>query len=97
MGPHLKVVLWVTLLFIAKSINCLKTCPVPTDKLEICAIHANHTANELPRPWPMDLAPIIEFRDIIDFDQDANTITLVVRVLMYWNDTSIKLTGPVDE
>ena len=97
MGLSLKLMLWVLLLFMVKSIICLKTCSVATNKPEICAIYENHTMNKPPRPWPMKLQPTIEFRDIIDFDQDANTITLVVRVLMHWNDTSIKLAGPMDE
>ena len=89
--------LWVLLIILVKNIKCLKTCPVATDKPELCAIHKNRTFNQPPGPWPMKLQPFIEFQDIIDFDQYANTIALVMRVLMVWNDTSVLLTGPTDE
>ena len=89
------LLIWVFLL--AKSIESLELCSKPVEKPQICAIYQNHTSNEPPSPLPLVLQPVMDFRDIIDFDLNTNTITIFVRILIFWNDTSIKLTGPDPE
>jgi len=92
-----KAIFWIWVLILARGIESLELCSKPVEKPQICAVYENHTSNKPPSPLPLVLQPVMDFRDIIDFDLNTNTITIFVRILIFWNDTSIKLTGPDPE
>ena len=57
--------------------------------LGLCSLSDNYDKSYPPDPRPMYLNQTITLFDIVEFDQDARTVTLFMQIYLFWNDTRI--------
>ena len=83
-------------MFISIQVNLtfaqIKHCnEIKADK-DICRLVENYESNEAPvRPLVVRL--YIDIVDVIDFNQERNTMTLFIKLWTKWNDTRITLSN----
>ena len=66
------------------------------ESIELCKKSNDYRPNVGPdKPTFYDL--ILDLKNIIDVDQNKNTITAYVYIITQWNDSRIDYAQPVDE
>ena len=72
----------------------LKLCPKPEDqvsKKEAFICLTNETGYSAP--FPVNLTLELYFKNVINIDEDLNSITIQVELWAYWADTELALTN----
>ena len=46
-----------------------------------------------PKDWPRKIDPIIDFKDVLDVNEEKKSITILINLILIWNDTSISHRG----
>ena len=68
----------------------LKSCSdVSSSKLELCAENGEHYAH----PFPVFLRTYIYMKEIVDIDQDKNSISLRLGLWTFWNVAGVSLSN----
>ena len=63
--------------------NVCKACLQEINPIESCAI----------KPHPLILAPTFTLLDIVEVDDEKNSLTILVDVSVEWNDTRLTMKG----
>ena len=70
----------------------IKHCNEIKEVKDICSLVEKYESNEAPvRPLVVRL--YIDIVDVIDFNQERNTMTLFIKLWTKWNDTRITLSN----
>ena len=84
----LKVVLITTSVFL-KSSYSLKSCAEKHEKIELCYKRKNGYRN----PLPVILETDLHLKEIIDIDEDRNSISLFIDLWTLWTDFELDLSN----
>ena len=87
------LVLFIFVLLISQISAQLSFCDEEnkTAGIRLCHIPDNYDKSFPPNPQPMHLELTMNVIDIVEFNQDARTVTLFLQVLTIWNDTRLTL------
>ena len=95
----MKVVEYVTFLLFQKSSTLIegekiKTCVDRVFTSQLCTTDSEYSIFYPPKPWPLALNPTVDIKDVIDIDEEKQTMTLYVYMSLSWTDDSLKVVSP---
>ena len=67
-----------------------------SEHIQICKKDNNHTINRPPKPHPIKVIPILDLKDVHDVDVERETLTVYVKIVLWWEDFSISVITPND-
>ena len=67
-----------------------------SDRIQICKKDNNHVTNRPPKPYPIKVIPILDLKDVHDVDVERETLTVYVKIVLWWEDFSISVITPND-
>ena len=70
----------------------IKHCNEIKEVKDICSLVDNYESHEAP-VRPLIVRLYIDIVDVIDFNQERNTMTLFIKLWTKWNDTRITLSN----
>ena len=70
----------------------IKHCNEIKKVKDLCRLVDNYESNEAP-VRPLIVRLYIDIVDVIDFNQERNTMTLFIKLWTKWNDTRITLSN----
>ena len=85
------LILLLSILFIDSSYCELETCA----KLQnssvtvLCKNKESQRTNSPPQPFPVQVTPIVDFKDIIDIDPEEKTMTTFIKLILIWTDEGL--------
>ena len=78
------------------KISCvLQSCSQSVSITQLCNRFENYRANTAPKPWPVIVNPIIDFKNILEIESDEKTMTVYINFIMNWIDQEIYV-NPAD-
>ena len=83
------VILTLVYVFIPKSICYLKLCNESVTITQLCKKFENYRPSATPRPTPLLLTPIIDFKNVLEIEPDKKTMTVYINFIMHWVDEEI--------
>ena len=75
----------------------LELCSKPTKITKLCKKEENYKANSAPKPWPVNVTPIINIKDVLEIDQVKKSMTIYVYLITYWLDPEVYVHTPNGE
>ena len=63
----------------------------------ICKLQNNYSRLDFPRPTPCHIQPEFRVQEVVDINEEHQTITLVVKFVLKWNDDRISYHFPTDQ
>ena len=75
----------------------LELCSNPTKITKLCKKEDDYKANSAPKPWPVNVTPIINIKDVLEIDQGKKSMTIYVYLITYWFDPEIYVHTPNGE
>ena len=83
----------VFILFILhKTIAQLKSCDEEFSELSLCYIDENgYDLSGPSKPYPSKLTPSIEIHDVVEFNPDEKSLSLLLEIHLQWNDSRLFL------
>ena len=78
------------------KISCvLELCSESVSITQLCNKYENYRANTAPKPWPVIVNPILDFKNILEIESDEKTMTVYINFIMNWIDQEIYV-NPAD-
>ena len=78
------------------KISCvLHSCSESVPITQLCNRFENYRANTAPKPWPVIVNPILDFKNILEIESDEKTMTVYINFIMNWIDQEIYV-NPAD-
>ena len=69
----------------------MESCSSNVTKLQICKLNQDYAQSFPSKPWPMIVNNSVRVLDIVEFNADANTMTIFVQLMAWWDDTELTL------
>ena len=85
---HLTI-LYLSIVFV----ESLKPCSRNVTKVELCTNERNYKSTACT-PLPCKINPIFDMKDILSIDNDKNTITFNIYIILEWIDERIDFAVP---
>lgn len=63
----------------------------------ICKLQNNYSRLDFPRPTPCHIQPEFRVQEVVDINEEHQTITLVVKFVLKWNDDRISYHFPTGQ
>ena len=89
----LLVLLSLPMITQSKEMANLPSCDLTFEEETICKTVKVYESNEVPEPHPLILAPTFTLHDIVEVDDEKNSLTILVDVSVEWNDTRLTMKG----
>ena len=95
----MKVVEFVTFSLLVKSSILIegeeiKTCVDRVFTSQLCTTDSEYSVFNPPKPWPLVLNPMVDIKDVIDIDEEKQTMTVYIYMSLSWADDSLKVVSP---
>ena len=74
---------------------CNETKNVKNGNIQLCKESETYCPVCPPNPkdWPTKINPIIDFKDVLDVNEEKKSVTILINLIMIWNVTSLNHTG----
>ena len=78
----------------ATSERNLESCSQITNVTKLCRKNADYNPWAAPKPWPTNVTPTVDLKNVIDVDQDKKSLTVYLYLITYWYDSEIFVHAP---
>ena len=75
----------------------LPLCSENVTTVRLCKINEDHCPICPPKPWPVNVTPLLFLKDILDIDELKKTIKLYAKISFFWIDNAIFVDYPFGE
>ena len=72
----------------------LESCSQLTNVTKLCRKNADYNPWAAPKPWPANVTPTVDLKNVIDVDQDKKSLTVYLYLITYWYDSEIFVHAP---
>ena len=72
----------------------VNTCADRVFTSQLCTTDSEYSIFNPPKPWPLVLNPMVDIKDVIDIDEEKQTINLYIYMSLSWTDDSLKVISP---
>ena len=80
------------LLVLHNTLAQLKSCDEDISELTLCYVDENgYDLSGPSKPFPSKLTPSIEIHDVVEFNAEEKSLSLLLEIHLEWNDTRLFL------
>ena len=84
---------FLLIIIIPKAKSKIQQCTnTTTDIMDVCTLSNIYDPALPSEPWPIFVKVYINILDIVDIDWTSSTVTQIIQLWSFWNDTRISLT-----
>ena len=94
MANFTKFLMFAKILGLAYSLPyCNETINNENESIQLCKLSETYCPICPPKDWPRKITPVIDFKDVLEVDEQKKSITILISFIMIWNDPTLNHTG----
>ena len=71
----------------------IKEKDVENSTIQLCKDNDTYCPVCPPKDWPAEINPIIDFKDVLEVNEEKKSITILIDLILIWHDYAISHTG----